>query len=53
MKQIVIAMAPANKESPSLYQILKRHGWGKLAPDKSYPQADPATRKALKNSPSD
>ncbi len=51
MEQVVVAMAPAHKESPTLYQILKRHGWGKLAPDKSYPQANPATREALKKLP--
>lgn len=51
MEQFVVAMAPAHKESPTLYQILKRHGWGKLATDKSYPQANPATREALKKIP--
>ena len=37
----------------TLYQMLARHGWRKLAPDKSHPQADPAAREAWKkNSPS-
>jgi transposase len=37
----------------TLYQMLARHGWRKLAPDKSHPQADPAARDAWKkNSPS-
>lgn len=37
----------------TLYQMLSRHGWRKLAPDKSHPQADPAARDAWKkNSPS-
>jgi transposase len=37
----------------TLYQMLSRHGWRKLAPDKSHPQADPAAREAWKkNSPS-
>ena len=36
----------------TLYQMLSRHGWRKLAPDKSHPQADPAARDAWKkNSP--
>ena len=26
----------------TLYQMLSRHGWRKLAPDKSHPKADPA-----------
>ncbi len=37
----------------TLYQMLSRHGWRKLAPDKSHPQADPAARGGWKkNSPS-
>jgi len=37
----------------TLYQMLSRHGWRKLAPDKSHPQADPAARDEWKkNSPS-
>ena len=37
----------------TLYQMLARHGWRKLVPDKSHPQADPAAREAWKkNSPS-
>lgn len=34
----------------TLYQMLARHGWRKLAPDKSHPQADPAARDAWKKS---
>jgi transposase len=37
----------------TLYQMLSRHGWRKLVPDKSHPEADPAARDAWeKNSPS-
>ncbi len=37
----------------TLYQMLSRHGWRKLAPEKSHPQADPAARDEWKkNSPS-
>lgn len=36
----------------TLYQMLSRHGWRKLAPDKSHPQANPAARDEWKkNSP--
>lgn len=35
----------------TLYQMLARHGWRKLAPDKSHPQADPAAREAWKKLP--
>ena len=28
----------------TLYRMLARHGWRKLVPDKSHPQADPAAR---------
>lgn len=37
----------------TLYLMLCRHGWRKLAPDKSHPKADPAARDEWKkNSPS-
>lgn len=37
----------------TVYQMLSRHGWRKLVPDKSHPKADPAAREAWKkNSPS-
>jgi len=37
----------------SVYRLLHRHGWRKLAPDKRHPQADVAAREAWKkNSPS-
>jgi len=37
----------------TLYQMLSRHGWRKLAPDKSHPKADPVARDEWKkNSPS-
>ena len=37
----------------TLYQMLSRHGWRKLAPDKSHPQANPIAREEWKkNSPS-
>lgn len=32
----------------TLYQMLARHGWRKVAPDKSHPQADPAAQEAWK-----
>lgn len=32
----------------TLYQVLARHGWRKLAPDKSHPRADPTAREAWK-----
>ncbi len=32
----------------TLYQMLSRHGWRKLVPDKSHPKADPAARDARK-----
>lgn len=35
----------------TLYQMLARHGWRKLVPDKSHPQADPAAREAWKKLP--
>jgi hypothetical protein len=37
----------------TLYLMLSRHGWRKLAPDKSHPKADPAAQDEWKkNSPS-
>jgi transposase len=36
----------------SAYNLLHRHGWRKLAPDKCHPQSDPATQQEWKkNSP--
>jgi len=36
----------------TLYRMLARHGWRKLAPDTQHPQGDPAARQAWKkNSP--
>ena len=36
----------------TLYRILARHGWRKLAPDTAHPQGDPAAREDWKkNSP--
>ena len=35
----------------TLYQMLSHHGWRKLAPDKSHPQADPAARDEWKKLP--
>jgi transposase len=36
----------------SAYNLLHRHGWRKLAPDKSHPQSDPvAQQEWKKNSP--
>lgn len=37
----------------SVYNLLHRHGWRKLAPDKRHPQSDPEAQQAWKkNSPS-
>lgn len=37
----------------SVYNLLHRHGWRKLAPDKRHPQSDPLAQQAWKkNSPS-
>ncbi|MFC0594581.1 winged helix-turn-helix domain-containing protein, partial [Ottowia pentelensis] len=37
----------------SVYNLLHRHGWRKLAPDKRHPQSDPlAQEEWKKNSPS-
>lgn len=37
----------------SVYKLLHRHGWRKLAPDKRHPQSDPAAQQEWKkNSPS-
>ena len=36
----------------SVYNLLHRHGWRKLVPDKRHPQSDPAAQEAFKkNSP--
>jgi transposase len=36
----------------SVYNLLHRHGWRKLVPDKSHPQSDPVAQEAWKkNSP--
>ena len=36
----------------SVYNLLHRHGWRKLAPDKRHPQSDPVAQEAWKkNSP--
>jgi transposase len=36
----------------SVYNLLHRHGWRKLAPDKQHPQSDPVVQEAWKkNSP--
>lgn len=38
----------------TLYQMLARHGWRKIAPDKIHPKADPATQQEWKkNCPND
>ena len=38
----------------SVYNLLHRHGWRKLAPDKRHPQSDPLAQGGLeKNSPTD
>ena len=35
----------------SVYNLLHRHGWRKLAPDKRHPQSDPAAQEAWKKTP--
>ena len=35
----------------SVYNLLHRHGWRKLAPDKQHPQSDPAAQEAWKKTP--
>lgn len=53
LKPVVEARLGKPLALSTLYQMLARHGWRKLAPDKSHPQADPAAREAWeKNSPS-
>ena len=37
----------------TVYNILHRHGWRKLAPDKRHPQSDPAAQDAFKKTPRD
>ncbi|MDR3154534.1 MAG: winged helix-turn-helix domain-containing protein, partial [Deltaproteobacteria bacterium] len=32
----------------TIYRILKRHGWRKVAPDKRHPKADPAAQEEFK-----
>ena len=35
----------------SVYNLLHRHGWRKLAPDKRHPQSDPVAQEAWKKTP--
>jgi Winged helix-turn helix len=35
----------------SVYNLLHRHGWRKLAPDKRHPQSDPAAQQEWKKTP--
>ena len=52
LKPKVVARLGKPLALSTLYQMLSRHGWRKLAPDKSHPQADPAVREEWKkNSP--
>ena len=44
LKQAVEAKLGKPLALSTLYQMLSRHGWRKLAPDKSHPQADTAAR---------
>ena len=37
----------------SVYNLLHRHGWRKLAPDKRHPQSDPVAQEAWKKTPRD
>jgi transposase len=34
----------------SVYNLLRRHGWRKLAPDKRHPQSDPLAQQEWKTS---
>jgi Winged helix-turn helix len=35
----------------SVYNVLHRHGWRKVAPDKRHPQSDPAAQEVFKKTP--
>ena len=35
----------------TVYRLLQRHGWRKLAPDKQHPKADPVAQDAFKKTP--
>lgn len=48
LKPVVEARLGKPLALSTLYKMLARHGWRKLAPDKSHPQADPAAREAWK-----
>ena len=52
--QLSPALAAGAMALSSVYNLLHRHGWRKLAPDKRHPQSDPlAQEEWKKNSPSD
>jgi hypothetical protein len=36
---------------PSVYNLLHRHGWRKLAPDQRHPQSDPLAQQERKKTP--
>lgn len=49
--QLEAALGPEMGLS-TLYKLLHRHNWRKLAPDKQHPQSDPVAQEAFKkNSP--
>lgn len=53
LKPLVEAKLGKSIGLSTLYLTLSRHGWRKLAPDKSHPKADPAAQiEWKKNSPS-
>jgi len=52
LKPLVEAKLGKSIALSTLYQMLARHGWRKLAPDKSHPKADPVAQDEWKkNSP--
>ena len=48
LKPLVEAKLGKPMALSTLYQMLARHGWRKLAPDKSHPKSDPAAQEVWK-----
>lgn len=48
LKPLVEAKLGKSMALSTLYQMLARHGWRKLVPDKSHPQSDPLAQEAWK-----
>ncbi len=47
LEQTAVALGPRIALS-TLYRVLARHGWRKLAPDTAHPKGDPLQRDAFK-----